>query len=235
MDPMNRHLHLLWSSQPAQRPDPARRPRLHPVRYALASTPASEQPSGVTTHACSRADMQSQLKHIGSCADQEAGCHADGAAGGAPASPEVRICSCVWPTAHPGLCLEVWQYNEEDPVSFSYQIPFSLHPQFICFISSCLHSFSSLQITALIVVVISHHCLVVISPSPHHDPAHPVFLLFHRPWEPVSLGQQQHSCWMNSASMDTFFQIVIYLSETIAQWWKAGYQDIQVGKLTFPA
>ncbi|KAM7246641.1 hypothetical protein CapIbe_002939 [Capra ibex] len=48
---------------------------------------------------------------------------------------------------------------------------------------------------------------------------------FHRPPEPVLLDSSSVLA-DRIPLMDTFFQIVIYLSETIAQWWKAGYQDM---------
>ena len=48
---------------------------------------------------------------------------------------------------------------------------------------------------------------------------------FHRPPEPVLLDSSSVLA-DRIPLMDTFFQIVIYLSEAIAQWWKAGYQDM---------
>ncbi|KAI4590316.1 hypothetical protein MJG53_001365 [Ovis ammon polii x Ovis aries] len=48
---------------------------------------------------------------------------------------------------------------------------------------------------------------------------------FHGPPEPVLLDSSSILA-DRIPLMDTFFQIVIYLSETIAQWRKAGYQDM---------
>lgn len=48
---------------------------------------------------------------------------------------------------------------------------------------------------------------------------------FHGPPEPVLLDSSSILA-DRILLMDTFFQIVIYLGETIAQWRKAGYQDM---------
>lgn len=48
---------------------------------------------------------------------------------------------------------------------------------------------------------------------------------FHGPPEPVLLDSSSILA-ERILLMDTFFQIVIYLGETIAQWRKAGYQDM---------
>ncbi|KAF4021329.1 hypothetical protein G4228_013901 [Cervus hanglu yarkandensis] len=133
------------------------------------------------------------------------------------------------------LCQKFGQYNEEDPVSFRLSDSFSLYPQFMFHLrrSPLLQVFNNSPDEPS---YYRHHIA-------RQDLTQPLIMIqpilysysFHRPPEPVLLDSS--SC-QNSAEnsvriladrillMDTFFQIVIYLSETIAQWRKAGYQDI---------
>ncbi|XDA70513.1 hypothetical protein R6Z07F_000881 [Ovis aries] len=121
---------------------------------------STQQRISVTTVARSRANMQSQLKHIEAAFDQEAAATLMAWLGGVPS--RVGGGSGHAPDLTQSLIMI-------QPILYSYS--------------------------------------------------------FHGPPEPVLLDSSSILA-DRIPLMDTFFQIVIYLSETIAQWRKAGYQDM---------
>ncbi|KAG5215284.1 hypothetical protein JEQ12_000860 [Ovis aries] len=186
---------------------------------------STQQRIGVTTVARSRADMQSQLKHIEAAFDQEAAATLMARLGVFRAESEGPDMLRWLDRQLIRLCQKFGQYNEEDPVSFRLSDSFSLHPQFMFHLrrSPFLPVFNNSPDESL---YYRHHCawqdltqsLIMIQPILYS-------YSFHRPPEPVLLDSSSILA-DRIPLMDTFFQIVIYLSETIAQWWKAGYQDM---------
>ena len=161
-----RHSHLLWSSQPAQCSDSARRPRLHPVRHAL---PALQHPAA---HPCDHRCPQSGRYAEPAEAHRSGvwpggGCDADGAAGGCSelSRRRVRTCSGGWIDSSSGCVRSLDSITKKTPCHLGYQIP-SLYTLSSCSILEGLHSFKS-STTALM-----SHCIMGttvpgrISPSP---------------------------------------------------------------------
>ncbi|KAI4579643.1 hypothetical protein MJT46_001011 [Ovis ammon polii x Ovis aries] len=93
---------------------------------------STQQRIGVTTVARSRADMQSQLKHIEAAFDQEAAATLMARLGVFRAESEEGPDMLRWLDRQLiRLCQKFGQYNEEDPVSFRLSDSFSLHSQFM--------------------------------------------------------------------------------------------------------
>ncbi|XP_055400067.1 protein transport protein Sec23B isoform X2 [Bubalus kerabau] len=122
-------------------------------------------------------------------------------------------------------CQKFGQYNKEDPMSFRLSDSFSLYPQFMFHLrrSPFLQVFNNSPDESS---YYRHHfarqdltqSLIMIQPILYS-------YSFHGPPEPVLLDSSSILA-DRILLMDTFFQIVIYLGETIAQWRKAGYQDM---------
>nr|XP_045218367.1 protein transport protein Sec23B isoform X2 [Macaca fascicularis] len=122
-------------------------------------------------------------------------------------------------------CQKFGQYNKEDPTSFRLSDSFSLYPQFMFHLrrSPFLQVFNNSPDESS---YYRHHfarqdltqSLIMIQPILYS-------YSFHGPPEPVLLDSSSILA-DRILLMDTFFQIVIYLGETIAQWRKAGYQDM---------
>ncbi|XP_072799849.1 protein transport protein Sec23B isoform X2 [Vicugna pacos] len=180
----------------------------------------------VTTVARNWADAQSQLKHIEAAFDQEAAAVLMARLGVFRAESEEGPDVLRWLDRQLiRLCQKFGQYNKEDPTSFRLSDSFSLYPQFMFHLrrspflqvfnnspdeSSCYrHHFARQDLT---------QSLIMIQPILYS-------YSFHGPPEPVLLDSSS-ILPDRILLMDTFFQIVIYLGETIAQWQKAGYQDM---------
>jgi protein transport protein SEC23 len=123
------------------------------------------------------------------------------------------------------LCARFADYRKDDPTSFRLEKNFTLYPQFMFHLrrSQFLQAFNnSPDETAFYRHVLNHeyvgNSLVMIQPtldaySLEHEGALPVLL------DSASI-QPAHILLL-----DTFFQILIFHGETMAEWRKAGYQD----------
>ncbi|GFR80023.1 protein transport protein Sec23A [Elysia marginata] len=123
------------------------------------------------------------------------------------------------------LCQKFGDYNKDDPNSFRYSENFSLYPQFMFHLrrSQFLQVFNNspdetsyyrhqLNIEDLT------QSLIMIQPILYS-------YSFHGPPEPVLLDSSSLQA-DKILLMDTFFHILIYHGETIAQWKAQGYQDM---------
>lgn len=180
----------------------------------------------VTTVARNWADVQSQLKHIEAAFDQEAAAVLMARLGVFRAESEEGPDVLRWLDRQLiRLCQKFGQYNKEDPMSFRLSDSFSLYPQFMFHLrrSPFLQVFNNSPDESS---YYRHHfarqdltqSLIMIQPILYS-------YSFHGPPEPVLLDSSSILA-DRILLMDTFFQIVIYLGETIAQWRKAGYQDM---------
>lgn len=123
------------------------------------------------------------------------------------------------------LCSRFADYRKDDPTSFRLEKNFTLYPQFMFHLrrSQFLQVFNnSPDETAFYRHVLNHEdvgdSLVMIQPtldsySLEHEGSQPVLL------DSASI-QPAHILLL-----DTFFHILIFHGETIAEWRKAGYQD----------
>ncbi|KAL2401782.1 Protein transport protein sec23 [Exophiala dermatitidis] len=123
------------------------------------------------------------------------------------------------------LCSRFADYRKDDPTSFRLDKNFTLYPQFMFHLrrSQFLQVFNnSPDETAFYRHVLNHEyvgdSLIMIQPtldsySLEHEGGQPVLL--------DSASIQPNTILL----LDTFFQILIYHGETIAEWRKAGYQD----------
>lgn len=123
------------------------------------------------------------------------------------------------------LCSRFADYRKDDPTSFRLEKNFTLYPQFMFHLrrSQFLQVFNnSPDETAFYRHVLNHEdvgdSLVMIQPtldsySLEHEGSQPVLL------DSASI-QPSHILLL-----DTFFHILIFHGETIAEWRKAGYQD----------
>lgn len=123
------------------------------------------------------------------------------------------------------LCSRFADYRKDDPTSFRLEKNFTLYPQFMFHLrrSQFLQMFNnSPDETAFYRHVLDHedvgNSLVMIQPtldsySLEHEGSQPVLL------DSASI-QPDHILLL-----DTFFHILIFHGETIAEWRKAGYQD----------
>ncbi|XP_004698210.1 protein transport protein Sec23B [Echinops telfairi] len=180
----------------------------------------------VTTIARNWADAQSQLRHIEAAFDQEAAAVLMARLGVFRAESEEGPDVLRWLDRQLiRLCQKFGQYNKEDPTSFRLSDAFSLYPQFMFHLrrSPFLQVFNNSPDESS---YYRHHfgrqdltqSLIMIQPILYS-------YSFHGPPEPVLLDSSSILA-DRILLMDTFFQIVIYLGETIAQWRKAGYQDM---------
>ncbi|KAK7815806.1 hypothetical protein U0070_025266 [Myodes glareolus] len=180
----------------------------------------------VTTVARNWADAQSQLRHIEAAFDQEAAAVLMARLGVFRAESEEGPDVLRWLDRQLiRLCQKFGQYNKEDPASFRLSDSFSLYPQFMFHLrrSPFLQVFNNSPDESS---YYRHHfarqdltqSLIMIQPILYS-------YSFHGPPEPVLLDSSSILA-DRILLMDTFFQIVIYLGETIAQWRKAGYQDM---------
>ncbi|KAK1337236.1 hypothetical protein QTO34_001859 [Cnephaeus nilssonii] len=180
----------------------------------------------VTTIARNWADAQSQFKHIEAAFDQEAAAVLMARLGVFRAESEEGPDILRWLDRQLiRLCQKFGQYNKEDPTSFRLSDSFSLYPQFMFHLrrSPFLQVFNNSPDESS---YYRHHfarqdltqSLIMIQPILYS-------YSFHGPPEPVLLDSSSILA-DRILLMDTFFQIVIYLGETIAQWRKAGYQDM---------
>lgn len=123
------------------------------------------------------------------------------------------------------LCSRFAEYRKDDPSSFRLERNFTLYPQFMFHLrrSQFLQVFNnSPDETAFYRHVLNHedvsNSLVMIQPTLdsytfNQDSSNPVLL------DSTSI-QPEHILLL-----DTFFHILIFHGETIAQWRKAGYQE----------
>ncbi|KAK9314118.1 hypothetical protein V1522DRAFT_104949 [Lipomyces starkeyi] len=122
------------------------------------------------------------------------------------------------------LCQKFADYRKDDPSSFRLSQNFSLYPQFMFHLrrSQFLQVFNnSPDETAFYRHVLNRedvtNSLIMIQPTlisfTFDQPPHPVLL------DSVSIKPD------HILLLDTFFHILIFHGETIAQWRKAGYQD----------
>ncbi|KAK9467407.1 hypothetical protein V1512DRAFT_134871 [Lipomyces arxii] len=122
------------------------------------------------------------------------------------------------------LCQKFADYRKDDPTSFRLSQNFSLYPQFMFHLrrSQFLQVFNnSPDETAFYRHVLNRedvtNSLIMIQPTlisfTFDQPPHPVLL------DSVSIKPD------HILLLDTFFHILIFHGETIAQWRKAGYQD----------
>uniref|UniRef100_A0A7N5JNF0 Protein transport protein SEC23 n=1 Tax=Ailuropoda melanoleuca TaxID=9646 RepID=A0A7N5JNF0_AILME len=193
------------------------------TRYQHSST---QRRIRVTTIARNWADAQSQLRHIEAAFDQEAAAVLMARLGVFRAESEEGPDVLRWLDRQLiRLCQKFGQYNKEDPTSFRLSDSFSLYPQFMFHLrrSPFLQVFNNSPDESS---YYRHHfarqdltqSLIMIQPILYS-------YSFHGPPEPVLLDSSSILA-DRILLMDTFFQIVIYLGETIVQWRKAGYQDM---------
>ncbi|XP_023587211.1 protein transport protein Sec23A [Trichechus manatus latirostris] len=123
------------------------------------------------------------------------------------------------------LCQKFGEYHKDDPSSFRFSETFSLYPQFMFHLrrSPFLQVFNNSPDESS---YYRHHfmrqdltqSLIMIQPILYA-------YSFSGPPEPVLLDSSSILA-DRILLMDTFFQILIYHGETIAQWRKSGYQDM---------
>uniref|UniRef100_A0A7M4ETA1 Protein transport protein SEC23 n=1 Tax=Crocodylus porosus TaxID=8502 RepID=A0A7M4ETA1_CROPO len=180
----------------------------------------------VTTIARNWADAQNQLQHIEAAFDQEAAAVLMARLGVYRAETEEGPDVLRWLDRQLiRLCQKFGQYNKDDPNSFRLSDSFSLYPQFMFHLrrSPFLQVFNNSPDESS---YYRHHfarqdltqSLIMIQPILYS-------YSFYGPPEPVLLDSSSILA-DRILLMDSFFQIVIYLGETIAQWRKAGYQDM---------
>ncbi|MBN3320327.1 SC23A protein, partial [Atractosteus spatula] len=180
----------------------------------------------VTTVARNWADAQSQLQHIEASFDQEASAVLMARLGVFRAESEEGPDVLRWLDRQLiRLCQKFGQFNKDDPNSFRLSESFSLYPQFMFHLrrSPFLQVFNNSPDESS---YYRHHfvrqdltqSLIMIQPILYS-------YSFYGPPEPVLLDSSS-ILPDRILLMDTFFQIVIYHGETIAQWRKAGYQEM---------
>uniref|UniRef100_A0AAY5K3H4 Protein transport protein SEC23 n=1 Tax=Esox lucius TaxID=8010 RepID=A0AAY5K3H4_ESOLU len=179
----------------------------------------------VTTIARNWADAQSQIQHIESSFDQEASAVIMARLGVFRAESEDGPDVLRWLDRQLiRLCQKFGQFNKDDPTSFKLSESLSLYPQFMFHLrrSPFLQVFNNSPDECS---YYRHHfvrqdltqSLIMIQPILYS-------YSFHGPPEPVLLDSGS-ILPDRILLMDTFFQLVIYHGETIAQWRKAGYQE----------
>uniref|UniRef100_A0AAR2L458 Protein transport protein SEC23 n=1 Tax=Pygocentrus nattereri TaxID=42514 RepID=A0AAR2L458_PYGNA len=180
----------------------------------------------VTTIARNWADAQSQIQHIESSFDQEAAAVLMARLGVFRAESEEGPDVLRWLDRQLiRLCQKFGQFNKDDPNSFRLSESLSLYPQFMFHLrrSPFLQVFNNSPDESS---YYRHHflcqdltqSLIMIQPILYS-------YSFFGPPEPVLLDSSS-ILPDRILLMDTFFQLVIYHGETIAQWRKAGYQDM---------
>lgn len=180
----------------------------------------------VSTVARNWADAQSQIQHIESSFDQEAAAVLMARLGVFRAESEEGPDVLRWLDRQLiRLCQKFGQFNKDDPTSFKLSESLSLYPQFMFHLrrSPFLQVFNNSPDESS---YYRHHfvrqdltqSLIMIQPILYS-------YSFHGPPEPVLLDSSS-ILPDRILLMDTFFQLVIYHGETIAQWRKAGYQEM---------
>uniref|UniRef100_A0A671TXL1 Protein transport protein SEC23 n=1 Tax=Sparus aurata TaxID=8175 RepID=A0A671TXL1_SPAAU len=180
----------------------------------------------VTTIARNWADAQSQIQHIESSFDQEAAAVLMARLGVFRAESEEGPDVLRWLDRQLiRLCQKFGQFNKDDPTSFRLSESLSLYPQFMFHLrrSPFLQVFNNSPDESS---YYRHHfvrqdltqSLIMVQPILYS-------YSFHGPPEPVLLDSSS-ILPDRILLMDTFFQLVIFHGETIAQWRKAGYQEM---------
>ncbi|ESN95356.1 hypothetical protein HELRODRAFT_185982 [Helobdella robusta] len=123
------------------------------------------------------------------------------------------------------LCQKFGEFNKDDPNSFVLSQQFTLYPQFMFHLrrSQFLQVFNNSPDET----TYYRHMLMVEDIQQNLIMIQPIIYAysFNGPPEPVLLDTSS-ILPDRILLMDTFFQILIYHGETIAQWRKAGYQDL---------
>ncbi|KAI4832369.1 hypothetical protein KUCAC02_015338 [Chaenocephalus aceratus] len=172
------------------------------------------------------ADAQTQIQHIESSFDQEAAAVIMARLGVFRAESEEGPDVLRWLDRQLiRLCQKFGQFNKDDPTSFKLSESLSLYPQFMFHLrrSPFLQVFNNSPDESS---YYRHHfvrqdltqSLIMVQPILYS-------YSFHGPPEPVLLDSSS-ILQDRILLMDTFFQLVIYHGETIAQWRKAGYQEL---------
>ncbi|XP_027425639.2 protein transport protein Sec23A isoform X2 [Zalophus californianus] len=180
----------------------------------------------VTTIARNWADAQTQIQNIAASFDQEAAAILMARLAIYRAETEEGPDVLRWLDRQLiRLCQKFGEYHKDDPSSFRFSETFSLYPQFMFHLrrSPFLQVFNNSPDESS---YYRHHfmrqdltqSLIMIQPILYA-------YSFSGPPEPVLLDSS--SILVDRILlMDTFFQILIYHGETIAQWRKSGYQDM---------
>ncbi|XP_078515892.1 protein transport protein Sec23A [Lissotriton helveticus] len=180
----------------------------------------------VTTIARNWADAQSQIQNIAASFDQEAAAVLMARLAVYRAETEEGPDVLRWLDRQLiRLCQKFGEYHKDDPSSFRFSETFSLYPQFMFHLrrSPFLQVFNNSPDESS---YYRHHfmrqdltqSLIMVQPILYA-------YSFSGPPEPVLLDSSS-ILPDRILLMDTFFQILIYHGETIAQWRKAGYQDM---------
>uniref|UniRef100_A0A7N8WQJ0 Protein transport protein SEC23 n=1 Tax=Mastacembelus armatus TaxID=205130 RepID=A0A7N8WQJ0_9TELE len=180
----------------------------------------------VTTTARNWADAQSQIQNIAASFDQEAAAILMARLAVYRAETEEGPDVLRWLDRQLiRLCQKFGDYHKDDPNSFRFSETFSLYPQFMFHLrrSPFLQVFNNSPDESS---YYRHHfnrqdltqALIMIQPVLYA-------YSFNGPPEPVLLDSSS-ILPDRILLMDTFFQILIYHGETVAQWRKAGYQDM---------
>uniref|UniRef100_A0A8P4KPA9 Protein transport protein SEC23 n=1 Tax=Dicentrarchus labrax TaxID=13489 RepID=A0A8P4KPA9_DICLA len=180
----------------------------------------------VTTTARNWADAQTQIQSIAASFDQEAAAILMARLAVYRAETEEGPDVLRWLDRQLiRLCQKFGDYHKDDPNSFRFSETFSLYPQFMFHLrrspflqvfnnspdesSYYRHQFNRQDLT---------QALIMIQPVLYA-------YSFNGPPEPVLLDSSS-ILPDRILLMDTFFQILIYHGETVAQWRKAGYQEM---------
>lgn len=180
----------------------------------------------VTTIARNWADAQTQIQTIAASFDQEAAAVLMARLAVYRAETEEGPDVLRWLDRQLiRLCQKFGDYHKDDPNSFRFSETFSLYPQFMFHLrrSPFLQVFNNSPDESS---YYRHHfmrqdltqSLIMIQPILYA-------YSFSGPPEPVLLDSSS-ILPDRILLMDTFFQILIYHGETIAQWRKAGYHDM---------
>uniref|UniRef100_G3VJ41 Protein transport protein SEC23 n=1 Tax=Sarcophilus harrisii TaxID=9305 RepID=G3VJ41_SARHA len=180
----------------------------------------------VTTVARNWADAQTQIQNIAASFDQEAAAILMARLAVYRAETEEGPDVLRWLDRQLiRLCQKFGEYHKDDPNSFRFSETFSLYPQFMFHLrrSPFLQVFNNSPDESS---YYRHHfmrqdltqSLIMIQPILYA-------YSFSGPPEPVLLDSSSILA-DRILLMDTFFQILIYHGETIAQWRKSGYQDM---------
>uniref|UniRef100_A0A2K5PKY5 Protein transport protein SEC23 n=1 Tax=Cebus imitator TaxID=2715852 RepID=A0A2K5PKY5_CEBIM len=180
----------------------------------------------VTTIARNWADAQTQIQNIAASFDQEAAAILMARLAIYRAETEEGPDVLRWLDRQLiRLCQKFGEYHKDDPGSFRFSETFSLYPQFMFHLrrSPFLQVFNNSPDESS---YYRHHfmrqdltqSLIMIQPILYA-------YSFSGPPEPVLLDSSSILA-DRILLMDTFFQILIYHGETIAQWRKSGYQDM---------
>ncbi|GCB62554.1 protein transport protein Sec23A [Scyliorhinus torazame] len=180
----------------------------------------------VATIARNWADAQTQIQNIAASFDQEAAAVLMARLAVYRAETEEGPDVLRWLDRQLiRLCQKFGDYHKDDPASFKFSETFSLYPQFMFHLrrSPFLQVFNNSPDESS---YYRHHfmrqdltqSLIMIQPILYA-------YSFNGPPEPVLLDSSS-ILPDRILLMDTFFQILIYHGETIAQWRKAGYHDM---------